>query len=135
MGRTRPIWTPTPLKRPAQPPFNRLRNSPAIPVVRCGTLQRLNDLGQPACEGAEGVAEGYVFPLGEQLPGRLAVPFHELTESMSGKALPRRPRSGDRPAAGPLSRDRHHDPRQPPAAPGLTEPRVARRATERTGGL
>src|SRR6266542_3579403 len=28
MGRTRPIWTPTPLKRPAQPPFNRLRNSP-----------------------------------------------------------------------------------------------------------
>src|SRR6266540_3662427 len=29
MGRTRPIWTPTPLKRPAQPPFNRLRNSPA----------------------------------------------------------------------------------------------------------
>src|SRR6266540_126586 len=30
MGRTRPIWTPTPLKRPAQPPFNRLRNSPAF---------------------------------------------------------------------------------------------------------
>src|SRR6266511_1424164 len=30
MGRTRPIWTPTPLKRPAQPPFNRLRNSPAM---------------------------------------------------------------------------------------------------------
>src|SRR6266704_6967512 len=28
MGRTRPIWTPTPRKRPAQPPFNRLRNSP-----------------------------------------------------------------------------------------------------------
>src|SRR6266498_4587301 len=31
MGRTRPIWTPTPLKRPAQPPFNRLRNSPVLP--------------------------------------------------------------------------------------------------------
>src|SRR6266511_4694667 len=33
MGRTRPIWTPTPLKRPAQPRFNRLRNSPGQAVL------------------------------------------------------------------------------------------------------
>src|SRR5437879_12524424 len=50
-----------------------------FPVVRCGTLHRFSDLRQSAREGAEGVAESYAFPFGEQLLGRLVVPFHELT--------------------------------------------------------
>ena len=30
--------------------------------------------------GTEGVGQGYVFPMGEQLLDRLGVPFHEVAE-------------------------------------------------------
>src|SRR6266498_526658 len=65
MGRTRPIWTPTPLKRPAQPPFNRLRNSPVGPPTR---LRRLSSVQGPivvpraAARGQRGSSETALSP-------------------------------------------------------------------------
>src|SRR5207249_6766443 len=52
----------------------------ALPVVRCGTLHGFNDPGQSAFEGSERIAESHVVPFGEELPGWLVVPLHELTE-------------------------------------------------------
>src|SRR5713226_6847284 len=45
----------------------------AFSVMRCGALHRFDHLGPSACEGAEGVAEGYVVSFREQLLGRLVV--------------------------------------------------------------
>src|SRR6266568_9333244 len=68
MGRTRPIWTPTPLKRPAQPPFNRLRNSPGVPAEATDGLARQQILATALLAGATGTGLGLqqhteLFPL------------------------------------------------------------------------
>src|SRR6266498_352193 len=66
MGRTRPIWTPTPLKRPAQPPFNRLRNSPGSVVSEIDSLFTKESL--ESLQGATAAALFVPNALGALIP-------------------------------------------------------------------
>jgi hypothetical protein len=50
----------------------------AISVVRCAALLSLGDLLSPAHGRAEGVGEGHVFSMREELLDGLGVAFHEL---------------------------------------------------------
>src|SRR3954465_8074528 len=50
----------------------------AISIVRGATLLGLCDLIPPACGRAEGVGEGHVISMGEEILQGLWVPLHEL---------------------------------------------------------
>src|SRR5215213_1827262 len=53
-------------------------NELTVPQKRCATLEGLGYLIPPAHRREEGLGEGYVFPVGEQLLTGFGVTFYEL---------------------------------------------------------